>query len=224
MKKALSVLIAGLLATTSQAAENSSPVELDLFLLGTVVLDELREPLAIIQLGKAGEQHIYRLGDTLEGGQVTKILRKSVTLTFVESEVELFLEGDPSHTPIAEADVLGGVQPPLGRNDEGYWRLEPETLDQLSRTEEFATQVTPIGTRGVRLDKVHPNDLLSKLGLREGDIILRINGRVPGSEVPLSKAFGPALTGGQANLQLEIERQGTMDLLYYQLEPETNTL
>jgi type II secretory pathway component PulC len=134
-------------------------------------------------------------------------------------EVEYSLDGDPSVTSTAAASASERVQPPMGQNDEGFWRLEQETLDQLTGEEQFTAQVTPIGTRGVRLDKVHPNDPFTRLGLQEGDIILRVNGRVPGSDLPLGMAMGSPPMGDEATLQLEIERRGVMDLIYYELEP-----
>ncbi len=198
-----------------QTPVDSNSIEHDLVLRGTV-LHEAGKLMAIIQVGKAGEQELYRIGDVVAGGRLTKIQRDRVTLTFAETEVELHLTG--GGTAAAEMLSTSLVQPPLHQTEQGFWRVERETLDRLSRAPELITQVTSLGAEGVRVDKVQADDLFYKLGLQQGDIILSINADVPGSDDSMKQAIAN-MGMSEPMLRLEIERQGLMDVLYYEIDP-----
>ncbi len=207
-------IVAAETPTAGQAPVDSNSKEHDLILRGTV-LHEAGKLMAIIQVGKAGEQDLYRIGDVVAGGRLTKIQHDRVTLTFAETEVELQLAG--GGTAAAATSATGLVQPPLRQTEQGFWRVERETLDDLGRAPELMTHVTSLGDAGVRIDKVQANDLFHKLGLQQGDIILSINAQVPGSGLSLQQAIAHMGTS-EPLLRLEIERQGQMDVLYYEVD------
>jgi hypothetical protein len=102
--------------------------ELDLNLLGTV-LSESGDMMAIIKVGKTGEQELYWLGDSIEDGRITKILRDRITLAFADLEVELLMTGIGQVTLANAAYELEGVQPPLSQTDGLFWRVDRATLD-----------------------------------------------------------------------------------------------
>ena len=204
--------VAGLVAMAGEPER-----ELDYLLLGTVLHDS-GEPMAIIRIGKAGEQELYRLGDVVEGGRLTKILNDKVTLTFSDMEVELSLTGGARSTPAAMAGITQRVQPRSSETNGGYSHAERATLDKLSRAPELNTQVTSLGPAGVRVDKVQADDLFHKLGLVQGDIISAVNGSIPGADASLQQAMVQAVMN-EPVLRLEIERRGLMDLFYYELNP-----
>ncbi len=205
-----------------QTRVDSKLTEHDLILLGTVLHDAGR-PMAIIQVGKAGEQGLYRLGDVVDGGRVIKIQSDSVTLTFAEIEVELQLVGGASSTSTAAALATGPVHPPLAQTEHGFWRVERETLNDLGRSSELIGDVTPLGDEGVRIDRVKANGLLHKLGLNQGDIIRSVDARMLGSGLSLQQALAQTRTD-ESLLRLEIDRQGEMDVLYYQFDPSSDRL
>jgi type II secretory pathway component PulC len=191
--------------------------ELDLHLRGTVLSDS-GKMMAFIEAGKTGEQLLFRLGDYVEDGRITRISRDRVTLTFDGIEVELLLTGI-GHVPlVGDANVPDRVQPPLNQGDDGLWQIKQETLDDLRQASGLDAQVTSLGAGGVRVNIVQPDGLLHELGLRKDDVILNINGRVPGSEVSMAHAFAKT-ADGMPMLRLEIERQGVMDLLYFEINP-----
>ncbi len=119
--------------------------------------------------------------------------------------------------------VTDRVQPPLSQTDGVFWRVDRVTLDQLSHAPELITQVKSLGAEGVRVDKVQADGIFHKLGLQPGDIIRNINGRVPGSDLSLQQAVAQREMG-ETMLRLEIERQGRMDVLYYEFDPSSGTL
>jgi type II secretion system protein C len=203
-----------------QAPVGYDAEDLDLLLLGTV-LHDAGKPIAIIQVGKTGEQDLYRIGDVVASGRLTKILHDRVTLTFAETEVELDLAGGGAAA--AATSATGGVQPPLRQTEQGFWRVERKNIDQLSRAPELIKQVTSLGAEGVRVDKVQTDDLFHKLGLQQGDIILSINARVPGSDVSMKQAIAH-MGMSEPMLRLEIKRQGQMDVLYYEFDAPSSTL
>ncbi len=215
---AFPVAIAGEPVMSGQApVESIVQEEPDLVLLGTVLHDP-GEPMAIIQVGKTGEQDLYWLGDVVEGGRITKILRDSVTLTFAEIEVELALTGGARGAPAAVAIITERVQPPLTQTEGGFWRVERQSLDRLSRAPDLGTHVRSLDAGGIRVDKVQADDLFHKLGLQPGDIIRNINGRVPGTDLSLQQAIEQTEMG-ETMLRLEVDRQGRMDILYFEFDP-----
>jgi type II secretory pathway component PulC len=208
--------------SSGESVAASLQKNLDLVLLGTVLHDS-GEPMAIIQIGQSGEQNLYRLGDVVEGGRITKILRDSITLTFEEIEVELGLTGGGHGASAAMATVTDRVQPPLTQTEGVFWRVERETLDDLSHAPELVMNVKSMGSEGVRIDKVNAEGIFHKLGLQQGDIIRNINGRVPGTDLSLQQAVAQSEMG-KTMLRLEIERQGSMDVVYYKFDPLSGTV
>ncbi len=203
----------------------SLPGDLDLLLLGTVVLPDPDEALAIIQMGEQGPQELYRLGDDVAGGRLTRIQRDRVTLTFAETKVEINLIGgagsaitEISGTPARIAAISERVQPPMGQTDDGYWVVDQDTLDQLGRSPELIKQLNSMGAGGVRVSRVRADGPFHKLGLQQGDIIVSVNGKVPGADLSLQQAIAEPMEGDAA-LKLEVNRQGLTDLVYYKIEP-----
>jgi type II secretory pathway component PulC len=215
----IGVAIAGALVTASQSAAANLPQEPELLLLGTVVLPDPGDPIAIIQVGDPGEQALYRLGDVVEGGRLISILTDSVTLAFADIEVHLRLNagtgGSPAVPPAMVAQVL---QPPLSQTQQGFWLVEPDNVKALSSDLELDTQVTSLGADGLQVARVRTGDLLYTLGLQPGDIIRSINGNEAASGRSLQQAITKPARG-ETLMRLEIERQGRLDVLYYQLDP-----
>lgn len=188
----------------------------ELQLRGTMLIGT-GDAMAAIQIGKAGEQKLYSRGDVVEGGRLTNILHDRVTLTFADIEIELLLSNGTRGTPAAA--VMQRVQPRLNQTETGLWLVERKTLDRLSSATELDKQVKSLGSRGVQVARVQDEDLFHKLGLQQGDIINSINGSVPGADVSLQQAIAQTATGAEATLRLEVERQGLMDILYYEIDP-----
>ena len=86
-------------SSTETALANIGDIS-DVLLLGTVVLPNQVDTLAIIQLGENGQQQLYRLGDEVKGGRLTNILSDRVTLTFADTAVELNLVGGAIEIPV----------------------------------------------------------------------------------------------------------------------------
>lgn len=206
--------------SSSDSLEASSQSKLDLTLLGTV-LPDVAEAMAIIQLGKTGEQALFRVDDVVGGGRVTRILRDRVVLTFADGEIELSLDGVAlaSSMPADQATATERVRPPLTKTEGGFWRVERESLDELSRGPERAAQVTSLGPGGVLVDNVQADDLFHKLGLKKGDVISSVNGQVPGADRSFQQAIAQTVAREEGILRLEVERQGLMDVLYYEITP-----
>ena len=151
-------------SSSETALANMSDIS-DVLLLGTVVLPDQGDALVIIQLGQNGDQQLYRLGDEINRGRLTSILRDGVTLTFADTAVELDLVGGAIEIavdlPVAGAtgdvaEFSEGIRPPLGQTDDGFWRVEQETLDQLAHSAELNKQLNSMGAGGVRINQVRP--------------------------------------------------------------------
>lgn len=201
----------------------------DLALIG-LIIREGADGIAIIEDRRTRRQGLYRVGAMIGGGRLTEILPDRVTLVFVDGEVELRLAGTPAEgtsAPPPSGPVVVIPQPepsppppvpePVGETSSPFPRIDRGSLDQLIRAPDPVMNVTPVEDRGVRVDEVRKASLFEVLGLRKGDIIRNVNGRVPGAADPLPRIIEQAVETGI--LRFELERNGRMDVKYLQIRP-----
>lgn len=228
---AVALVVAAALAGTAVRAggqEGSSQRAADLVLVGTI-LRESGAAVAIIEDKRTKKQAVYRLGAAVGGGRIAQILPDRVVIGFGDDQVvELRLATTPQTGPVAPPPagrpVPGVVTTPAPTppsphvETPGFRRVGRQTLERLASAPELVTQVTPVENKGVRVGEVLPAGLLETLGVRSGDIILNVNGRVPSATLPLSSIVTQA-AGETPVLRVELERGGAMDVVYIQIEP-----
>ena len=199
-------LVVAISAGLLPGAVLSQSVTPDLGLVGTILQDATR-PGAIIEDRRAKTQQLYRLGDRVGGGRLTKILDDRVILMFQGAELELRL----GSTASSQAPAQPSAAPE-------FPSLERHALLRLSGAPGLDRQVQPVGDKGVQVRDAPAGGLLETLGVRKGDIIRTINGSVPGASLPVSEAIEPALRTRM--LRLHVERaDGTHAVYYFQIQP-----
>ncbi|MBT6048505.1 MAG: hypothetical protein HOG49_17015 [Candidatus Scalindua sp.] len=167
--------------------------EMNFILVGTVMSDEGKS-VAIFEDNQTNAQQFHRLGDTIEGGRITKILKDRVFLTEDDIEVELKIGYGTGSSYSYEGD-------------DGKWAtntIKPLTVDDDLSELEF--NVLQVGEGGAEILEVQDDGLLSKLGLRPGDIIYNVNHRETNSGLSFSKAVSQDIENGtEQQLRLEFE-------------------
>jgi type II secretory pathway component PulC len=174
--------------------------EVDFVLVGTVMSDEGKS-IAIFEDNKTHAQRFHKLGDTIEGIRITKILKDRVFLTENDVEVELEIGYGTGSTHTYEG---------------GNSRESLTSDDDLS---ELEYNVSQLYEDGVEIIEVEEGGTLSKLGLQPGDIVRDVNGSGINADLSFIKAVsldferheGQLLDG---MLRLEIVRNGEEKALY----------
>ena len=214
----LILLILGV-AVKSVEAGNQIPESFDnvgsvqtnvkLVLVGTV-LSGAGKSIAIFEDNKTNAQQFHRLGDTIEDGRIIKILKDRVFLSKNDVEVELKIGYGIGSTFVqdqTQVDDNVGVDQSVTTN-----MLQPMTGD--TDMSELDINVSQIYEGGAEVLDIEEDGILSKLGLRPGDIIRNINHRNTDADLSFSEAVVQDIRSGNNMLRLELERDGEEKVIY----------
>ncbi|MFH1868935.1 MAG: PDZ domain-containing protein [Candidatus Omnitrophota bacterium] len=166
---------------SSDSLRSTSSYISQIRLKGTLFTRSL-EPLAIIEDTKSGRVTMYKLGDTLDGSlKVAKIERGEILLTSLQGEYKLSLPtGGVAQPTIATADEI--IYSGIKNNGDTIIVDRAAVSDAISNAKDIMknVKVKPYfssGKRcGVKVTKLTPIGILNDVGVREGDVIMSING------------------------------------------------
>lgn len=182
------------------------------------------ERRAVIENGD-GEQGLYRAGDVVDGCTVVEVARDGVTIEADGRRLRLPLETRPAEaTP---ADVAPApAAPPAPRDvrqvsDDGFLVDRALLLGQVGSMSSLLTQLRavpevengqPIGFRVFAIDD---DSIFRRLGLREGDVVRRVNGSTLHDPTALL-SFLQGM-GDESRIALDLVRAGAPTTLVYDL-------
>ncbi|KPK33892.1 MAG: hypothetical protein AMK70_08950 [Nitrospira bacterium SG8_35_1] len=229
---------------TVEPIETLEETTLQLSLLGTIAGDD-ESARAIILDQRKRNQDIYRVGDSVQGAEIRKILRGKVILRHEDrDEILTMVEGDDKPRPSAKA----------GRRDRRFdratdrTRAMPEPGDSIEEQEEGSAeieeQVIPIAQdvlqssmnnlnelltqvrirpyfrqgkpEGLIVSQIQANSIFAKLGLMNGDIIASVNGKQMSTPEEAFQLYNSLNSGAQVSI--EITRRGQKKMLTYEIE------
>lgn len=202
--------------------EKLKVTELKLKLWGTVTGDK-DEAYAVIEETKARKQNLYRVGDTIQTASVKMILRERVILTVDDKDEILQMEefqsgrsrGRTSRRPPRR-------QPRQTRSSRSITlkRSQVENaagnLNNLMKQVRIRPHFRDGKPDGLSLTGIRPNSIFRKMGLRNGDILMGIDGQKIDS-VDDALTFYRSLTSA-SDLNLQIKRRGRQQTLKYNIE------
>jgi general secretion pathway protein C len=206
--------------------EKLKVTELKLKLWGTVTGDKDRA-YAVIEEAKSRQQNLYRAGDTIQTALVKMILREKVILTVEGSDEILQMEEIQSGRP------RNGIPQRLSRRQSRPPQTSGRTSGPItlkrSLMEEAASNLNDLMKQvrirphfrdgkpdGLSLTGIQPNSIFRKMGLRNGDILMGVDGEEIES-VDDALKFYKSLTSA-SELKLQIKRRGTPETLNYSIE------
>ena len=198
-----------------ESVQSTINANVNLVLVGTV-LSDAGKSVAIFEDNKTNSQQFHRLGDTIEGGRITMILKDRVFLTKDDVEVELKIGYGTGGTFVQDQ----GQSYDSGGDDQ---LITTNTLKPLAGDEdlsELENNVTQIYEGGAEVIEVEEDGLLSKLGLRPGDIIRHVNSHMPDLDLSFSEAVAQDIKNGEGQLRLEMERDGEKKIIYNMFVPD----
>lgn len=201
-------------------AEDLEPTELKVQLLGTVSGDS-ENAAAIIQEGAKKTQALYKEGDSIQDATIIKILRGKVIVRVGGENQVLTMEEKPrtsSGSIDRRRSPVGPAQRPsttitLDRN------TITKSLDDIN---ELLSQVRVRPhykdgkADGLMLSQIKPNTVFTKMRLRNGDVVQRVNGKSISSPDEIMEFYEELKSG--SSVSLDITRRGRSRSLTYQFK------
>ncbi len=162
--------------------EGLQQTRLQLTLWGTVA-GEGQKAYAVIEDKKTRKQQLYHVGDTVQNATVKMILREKVVLQ-VDGRDEI-LEMEKPKTGFKGGFASAGADNP---------QLMPRTRQRItlkrsmleSATQDVTKLMTQVNIRpyledgqpaGLALSNIKPNSIFRRMGLRNGDVLVGVNGQ-----------------------------------------------
>lgn len=206
-------------ASSTATEKRSSTTPQDMVLFGTVVAS--KQSLALIQIDKHLE--IYHLGDSLPGnGQIEEIQRNLVKIRNRDSSLTTL---ETLESTDAVPAITGGSEdtPEIRQIDDNRWLVPAETaertrenLSEELRLAQMQPRIVDGKTNGFMIRMIRRTSILNKLGLRRGDVILRVNDMELDSPEKALQIFQQLREARRINVS--VERNGETLNFAYELD------
>jgi len=211
---------------TPQSPKSSAQppfAQTDYTLLGTVI-GSFRETYALIQKNSSKEERVFRLGDTVFGaGTLASVARESVEILAAGTKVRIA-------TPTAAGGA--GTAAPVSTTAQGQamasqvgsgsyvidQRALNASLDNIGQTMTDARLLPSIKdgkVEGFRVSEVKPQGIFGTIGIKNGDVLLRINEFPIDSPEKAIQSF--ASLKGQNRIKLDLVRDGQPATFNYEI-------
>ncbi|MBW2645359.1 MAG: PDZ domain-containing protein [Deltaproteobacteria bacterium] len=204
-------------ATISEKDETEGlrPTSLNVSLLGTVSGGRGWD-YAVIEDGTKKKQGLYKVGDTVQGAELKKILRQKVILRIGNNDEVLSMdEKSKSGASLGRVSDLPkrSKRISLTRADVQKSLENVNTLLSQARIQPHFKGGRP---DGFRLSQIKSNSVFTKMGFKNGDIVHGINNK-PIRTTNDIVTFYQNLRSGE-EISLEITRRGRKETLGYTFE------
>lgn len=200
-------------ATAATAAPAVAPAEL--MMLGTVV-GSFRETFALVRHTKKNEERVFRLGEMVfDAGRLVEVKREQAYIEIGGKKVELL-------TPLAPPSALpAGQQLPAAPSNgsgvtssgAGNYLIDQRALNAaLDNPAQAMTDARLLPSQkdgkieGFKVSEVKPSGIFSMIGIKNGDVLLRLNDFPMDSPDKALQSF--IALKGQSRLKLDLIRDG----------------
>ncbi len=203
---------------------------LNLRLLGTISCNNQQNARAIIEESGKRKQEIYKVGDSIQEALVKGILREKVVLKVGDKDEILTMEEPASRIGRNRSSYSRQTRKDISRSSSRRTstRATPVTVrrkdiqEALSNLDALQTQarITPHNkngkTDGLSLSRIKRGSIFSKLRLRNGDILQKINHKDLTSMEDLASFYESLTSDSEPSLQ--ISRRGRSKTFNYKLK------
>ncbi len=200
--------------TGGEDVDDLEPTSLNVALLGTVVGGK-QYAFAVIEEVNKKKQGLYKVGDSVQGATVKRILRGKVVLRVNDKDEILTMEEEA-----ASRAEPGYVRSPAGEKEATIQVSRSEVDKSLKNVHQLLTQVRirphfrDGNPDGLAISNIKPGSFFAKLGLRNGDIVQGINGRNIKSPDDVMEVYQRLKSGSRVALQ--VMRNGEEKIINYQ--------
>lgn len=216
-----------LVAIAPTAHKNTAPTvaQSDLILLGTAT-GSLRESFILVRRTSTNEERVFRLGERVFDLGSLQTIRKetavikngSQLITLQTPQAPAESNKQPQATPVARP-VLQGVFTPSGAAtgiiDQRALHAALDNIGQTMSDARLLPSLKDGKVEGFRISEVRPQGVFAALGLKNGDVLMKIN------EFPIDspeKAIQSFMTlKGQNRIKLDLMRDGAPSTLTYDI-------
>ncbi len=198
--------------SAAQAAPVTAPAEL--MLLGTAV-GSFRETFALVRHMTKQEERVFRLGDMVfDAGRLADVSREKAHIIINNRKVELLtpMTPPPAAAPQAQPGAASGVTA-VSQQGAGSYMIDQRALNAaLDNPAQAMTDARLLPSQkdgkveGFRATEVKPNGVFSMIGIKNGDVILRLNDLPMDSPDKALQSF--IALKGQSRLKLDLVRDG----------------
>jgi general secretion pathway protein C len=203
-------------AQPQAAAAAPAPAVGDLTLLGTAV-GTFRESFALILQGSTHEERVFRLGDTVFSAGPLVSVKKDVAEILVGGRRVKILTPTAAAAAAAAPQVAAAPAAPAGglasQTSSGNYVVDQRALNaaldnigQAMTDARLLPSMKDGKVEGFRASEVKPQGIFGTIGIRNGDILLRINEFPIDSPEKAIQSF--ASLKGQSRIKLDLIRDG----------------
>lgn len=209
-------------ALAGQAAPATAPAEL--MLLGTAV-GSFRETFALIRHTTKQEERVFRLGDMVfDAGRLAEVRKERAFIVINNTKVELLTPMTPPQSPPAGQAAAGAPHAiaAVASTGAGSYVIDQRALNAaLDNPAQAMSDARLLPSQkdgkveGFRASEVKPNGVFSMIGIKNGDILLRLNDFPMDSPDKALQSF--IALKGQTRLKLDIIRDGQPQTFNYDI-------
>jgi general secretion pathway protein C len=212
-------------APTDDKVDTSALEEtkLNLKLWGTVTGGEDGE-YAVIEDVKAREQNLYRAGDAVQTATVKGIFREKVVLSVDGQDEILQMEdfesgkrtlrpgGSPARASTARTGAIRAQRISLRRS---YIEQSMQDMASLMTQVQIQPHMEDGVPAGLSLSSIKPNSIFRRMGLRNGDVIVGVDGREIATVDDALRMVDSLKSS--SNLSLQLKRRGREKNIEYRI-------
>jgi type II secretion system protein C len=182
---------------------------------------------AILQEKGSRKQQIFRIHGNIDGGKIVSVTRKQIQIekdgkreTLTLSEEEARPQSPGKQLPPARPSPAGKEE--VKRLSANRFLVNREDVTAaVGDINRFMTQARlrphfEMGKpAGFSVSEIVPGSLMEKLGLKNNDVIKKVNGMAVSRPEEVMQAY--AQLQQDSNIELEIDRGGRMEILRYEI-------
>lgn len=206
----------------AQAAPLTAPA--DLLLLGTAV-GSFRETFALVRNNTKQEERVFRLGDMVfDAGRLVEVKKEQAFIVVGGKKVELLtpMSPPPAAPPAQQQQPAAAAGPAIASTGAGSFVIDQRALNAvLDNPAQAMTDARLLPSQkegkieGFRASEVKPGGLFAMIGIKNGDVLLRLN------DFPMDspdKALQSLIAlKGQSRLKLDLIRDGQPTTFNYDI-------
>lgn len=198
-------------ATSPSAAPATAPT--DLLLLGTAT-GSFRETFALVRHSAKQEERVFRLGDMVfDAGRLVQVTREKAYIVVNGKKVELLTPMTPPTGASSPAQPAGHTGLAVASTGAGNYVIDQRALNaaldnigQAMSDARLLPSQKDGKVEGFRASEVKPNGVFAMVGIKNGDVLLRLNDFPIDSPDKALQSF--IALKGQNRLKLDMIRDG----------------
>jgi general secretion pathway protein C len=190
-----------------------TPGQADLILLGTAI-GSFRDSFALIQRAGSKEERVFRLGDKVfDLGELVAVHKESAELVVGGERVKILVPSASLSAPSTPAQSPGMVSGTPQSAPSGTFVVDQRALNAaLDNIGQTMTDARLLPSQkegkveGFRVSEVRPGGVFAMVGVRNGDMLVRVNDFPVDSPEKAIQSF--ASLRGQNRIKLDLIRDG----------------